>query len=70
MSNHKSKISIEKIDETRSYFIKEKDQNELMRKNHKKVCTTLSYIEPLLILVSTATGCVQFLLLLCYLVFL
>ena len=56
---HKSKISIEKIDETRSYFIKEKDQNELMRKNHKKVCTTLSYIERLLILVSTATGCVS-----------
>ena len=30
-----------------------------MRKNHKKVCTTLSYIERLLILVSTATGCVS-----------
>ena len=28
-------------------------------KNHKKVCTTLSYIEYFLILASTITGCVS-----------
>ena len=28
------------IDETRNYLIKEINRNELMRKKHKKVCTT------------------------------
>ena len=27
----------------KKYFIKEIDQNELMSKKHKKVCTTLKY---------------------------
>ena len=30
------------IDETRSYFLEEIKQNELMSKKHKKVCTTLN----------------------------
>ena len=30
-----------------------------MTKKHKKVCTTLSYIGPLLILPSVVTGCVS-----------
>ena len=30
-----------------------------MSKNHKKVCTTLNYIEHLLILASTITGCIS-----------
>ena len=29
-----------------------------MRKKHKKVCTTLNYIELFLILASTITGCI------------
>ena len=33
-------------------------QNELLSKNHKKVCTILNYIELLLILASTITGCI------------
>ena len=32
-------------------------QNELMSKKHKKVCTTLNYIQDFLILASTITGC-------------
>ena len=30
-----------------------------MHKKHKKVCTTLNYIEHFLILASTITGCVS-----------
>ena len=46
-------------DETRSYLIEEINRNELMSKKHKKVCTTLNYIEHFLILASTITGCVS-----------
>ena len=35
------------------------NQNELMNKKHKKVCTTLSYIEHFLILGSTNTECIS-----------
>ena len=44
------------INETRNYFLKEIEQNELMRKKDKKVCTTLNYIEHFLILSSEVTG--------------
>ena len=33
-------------DKTRNYFLEEIKQNELMSKKHKKVFTTLNYIEP------------------------
>ena len=46
-------------DETKNYLIEEIIQNELMSKKHKKVCTTLNYIEHFLILTSTVTGCVS-----------
>ena len=46
------------IDQTRNYLIEEINRNELMSKKHKKVCTTLNYIEHFLILGSTITGCV------------
>ena len=45
-------------DETRNYFLEEKEQNELMSKKHKKVCTTLTYYEHLLDLASTITECI------------
>ena len=48
------------IEETRNYFIKEMDQNELMSNKHKIVCTTLSYIEHLLSLISAVIGWVFF----------
>ena len=35
------------------------NQNELMSKKHKTVCRLLNHIECLLILISTATGCVS-----------
>ena len=47
------------MDETRNYLIEEINRNELMSKKHKKVCTTLNYIEHFLLLTSTITGCVS-----------
>ena len=55
---------LKKIDKTRNYFLKEIEQNELMSKKHKKICTTLNYIEHFLILASTITDVFQFRLLL------
>ena len=46
------------IDGTRNYFLKEIDQNELISKKYKKVCTTLNYIDHFLILISAITGCI------------
>ena len=40
-------------------LIKEINQNELMIKKCKKVCRVLNYIDYLLILTSTITGCVS-----------
>ena len=47
------------IDETRNYVIEETNRNKLMSKKHRKICTTLNYIEHFLILGSTITGCVS-----------
>ena len=46
------------INETRNYFLEDIEQNELMSRKHKKVCTTPNYIEYFLTLVSTITGCI------------
>ena len=54
----------ENIAETRNYFIKETNRNELMSKKHKKVCTTLNPIEHFLILVLQLLDGFPFLLLL------
>ena len=48
--NISKEFTLKNKDETRNYFLKEKVQNQLMRKNHKRVCTTLNYIEHFLIL--------------------
>ena len=50
--------------ETQNYFRKEIEQDELMSKNHKKVCITsiiynLNYIKHFLNLASTTTGCIS-----------
>ena len=47
------------IEETRNYFLEEIEQNELMSRKHKKVCTALNHIEHFLILASTLTGCIS-----------
>ena len=52
-------FGLKNIDETRNYFLEEIKQNDLMNKKHKKVCTTLNYIEHFLILASTVTGCIS-----------
>ena len=50
---------LKKLDETRNYFLEEIKDNGLMSKKHKKTCKYLDYVEHLLILVSTITGCVS-----------
>ena len=54
---HKPKFILKDIEETKNYFIKEIDQNELVSNKHKKVCTTLNYIKHFLNLASAITGC-------------
>ena len=58
--NISQEFRLKNIDETRNYFLKEIEQNKLMRRKHKKVYTTLNYIEQFLILASTITGFVSF----------
>ena len=62
--NISQEFRLKNIEKTRHYFIKDIDQNELKSKKHKKVCTTLRYIEQCLILASAVTGVFQFLFLL------
>ena len=50
---------LKNINEKRNYLIEEINLDVLNSKKHKKVCTTLNYIEHFLILVSTITGCVS-----------
>ena len=53
------KFRLKLIDEMRNYFLEEIKQNELMSRKHKKVCTTLNYIEKFLVLASKITGCIS-----------
>ena len=51
---------LRKINETRNYLLDEITHNDLMnllREKYKKTCKYLNYLENLLILVSTITGC-------------
>ena len=57
--NISQEFRLKNIDETRNYFLEEIKQNELMSRKHKKVCTTLNYIEHFLILASTITRCIS-----------
>ena len=50
---------LKNVDETRNCFLKEIEENELMSRKHKKVCTTLNYTEHHLILASAITGCIS-----------
>ena len=43
----------------RNYLIEEINQNELISKKHKMICTTLNYIEHFLVVLSTITGYVS-----------
>ena len=57
--NISQEFRLKNIDETRNYFIEDMKQNELLLKKHKKVCTTLNYIEHFLILSSTISECIS-----------
>ena len=50
---------LRKIVETRNYLLKEINHMDLMSENYKKTCKYLTYVEHLLILVSTVTDCVS-----------
>ena len=45
--NKRQEFRLKDIDGTRNYFIAEINQNELISKKQKRVCTTLNYIEHL-----------------------
>ena len=49
---------LQNINKTRNYLLEEINRNELMSKKHKKVCTTLNYIEHFLILASPNIECI------------
>ena len=57
--NMSQEFKLKNIDGTRNYFLEEIQQNELMSRKHKKICTTLSYIEHFLILASAITECIS-----------
>ena len=46
------------IDETRNHLVKEIEQNELMSRKHKNVCTNVNHIEHFIILACSITGCI------------
>ena len=48
-----------KIDETRNYLLDEINHNDLIIEKCKNTCKYLNYVEHLLILVSTVTGCIS-----------
>ena len=57
--NISQKFKLKNIAETRNDFLEEIKQNELRSRKHKKVCTTLKYIEDFLILASAIAGCIS-----------
>ena len=59
--NITQEFRLENIDETRNCSIEEINRNEFMNKKHKKVCTTLNYIEHFLILGPAILDVFQFL---------
>ena len=52
-------IRLKKIHQTRNYLLDEMKQNDLMSDKYKKKCKCSNYVEQLLILFSTVTGCVS-----------
>ena len=57
--NINQEFRLKKIEEIRNYLIEEINQNELTSKKNKKRCTVLSYIDHLLIVISTITACLS-----------
>ena len=57
--NLSQEFRLKNIKEIKNYFIKETNQNELMKKKHKKVYRILTYIDHFLVSASSITGCVS-----------
>ena len=63
--NIRQEFKLKNIDETKNYLTEEINQNKLVNKQDKKICTTLKYIEHFLqfqifsISACTITGCVS-----------
>ena len=53
------KFRLKNIDETRNCFIEKIEQNKLMSRKQKKVCTTLNFIGHFFIFASVVTGCIS-----------
>ena len=56
--NISQEFRLKNINETRNLLFKI-DQNKLMNRKHKKICTTLNYIEHFLILALAVAGCIS-----------
>ena len=50
---------LKSINKARNYVIEEIQKNELISRKHKKVCTTLNFIEHFRILASVITGTIS-----------
>ena len=57
--NISQEFRLKGIDGTRNYFLTKIEQNALMNKKHKKVCTTLNNIKHFIILAFTIIVCVS-----------
>ena len=57
--NINQQFRLQKINGIKKYLIKEINQNDLMSKKYKKVCRVFNYIDHLLIVFFTITGCVS-----------
>ena len=57
--NMNREFRLKNIDETKNYSLEEINQNELMSRKHKTVCTTKSCIVHFVILASAITGCIS-----------
>ena len=54
------KFRLRKIGEARGYLLDEIKNNDLMSEKSKKTCKYFNYVENLLILLSSITGCFNF----------
>ena len=57
--NLSQEFRLKNIKEIKNYFIKETNQNELMKNKHKKVYRILTYIDHFLVSASSITRCVS-----------
>ena len=58
--NISQEFRLKNIDETRNYFLDEIERNKLVNRKHKNICTTINYIEHVLILASIIIGYISF----------